>query len=52
MIEMRRWHTPVVVGFAGRMPLVAAHSFDAFGRRLDSYAFKRLRCIHILGARL
>ncbi len=46
------YHTPVVVGFAGGMPLVAAHSFDAFGRRLDSYTFKRLRCIHILGARL
>ncbi len=46
------YHTPVVVGFSGRMPLVAAHTYDAFGRRLDSYSFERLRCIHILGARL
>ena len=46
------YHTPVVVGFLEGMPLVAAHTYDAFGRRLNSYSFERLRCIHILGARL
>ena len=46
------YHTPIVVGFSGGMPLVAAHTNDAFGRRLDSYRFERLRCLHILGARI
>ena len=46
------YHTPIVVGFADGMPLLAAHSNDAFGRRLDSYDFERLRCIHILGVRI
>ena len=45
------YHTPIVVGFQNGMPLLAAHSYDAFGRRMDSYNFQRLRCIHILGAR-
>lgn len=46
------YHTPVVIGFSGGEPLLAAHTFDAFGRRLRSYSFERLRCIHILGARI
>lgn len=46
------YHTPVVVGFSGDMPLVAAHTNDAFGRRLDSYSFANLRCLHILGVRV
>ena len=45
------YHTPVVVGFVNGEPLLAAHSYDAFGRRLSSYSYERLRCIHILGAR-
>ncbi len=45
------YHTPVVVGFSRGVPLVAAHTNDAYGRRLDSYSFERLRCIRILGGR-
>lgn len=45
------YHTPVVVGFSGGVPLVAAHTYDAFGRLLTSYSFERVRYIHVLGAR-
>ena len=45
------YHTPIVVGFSNGEPLLAAHSYDAFGRRLRSYTYERLRCLHILGAR-
>lgn len=45
------YHTPVVVGFQGGEPLLAAHTNDAFNRPLSSYRFDQLRCIHILGAR-
>lgn len=45
------YHTPVVVGFSGGVPLLAAHSYDAFGRSLTSYSFERIRYLHILGAR-
>ncbi len=46
------YHTPIVVGFQGKIPLLAAHSYDAYGRLLTSYRFERLRCLHILGARI
>lgn len=45
------YHTPIVVGFARGVPLVAAHTNDAYNRPLNAYAFERLRCLHILGAR-
>ncbi len=45
------YHTPVIVGFRGDMPLVAAHSYDVYARPLNTYAFDRIRGIHILGAR-
>ena len=45
------YHSPVVVGFANGIPLIAAHSYDAYGRRIDSYRFERIRYIHILGVR-
>lgn len=45
------YHTPMVVGFSRGVPLIAAHTNDAYGRLLSSYFFERLRCIHILGAR-
>ncbi len=45
------YHTPVVVGFARGVPLVAAHSNDAYNRPLNTYRFERLRCIRVLGAR-
>lgn len=45
------YHTPVVVGFARGVPLLATHSYDSFNRPLTSYQYERLRCLHILGAR-
>ncbi len=45
------YHSPVVVGFSGRQPLIAAHSNDAFGRPVNTYTFERIRYIHILGVR-
>ena len=45
------YHTPVVVGFSGGMPLLAAHTYDAFNRPLNSYIYERLRCLHIVGVR-
>ena len=46
------YHTPIVVGFSGRTPLLAAHSYDVYGKPLTAYSFEKLRCIHILGARI
>lgn len=46
------YHTPVVVGFQEGEPLLAAHTYDAYGRLLHSYRFEEIRCLHILGARL
>lgn len=45
------YHTPVVVGFSNGVPLVAAHSYNAFDRPIDSYNFELIRYIHILGVR-
>ncbi len=45
------YHSPVVVGFDGNEILVAAHSYDAFGRTLSSYRAPVTRGLHILGAR-
>ena len=45
------YHSPVVVGFSGGNILVAAHSYDAFGRTLASYRAPVTRGLHILGVR-
>ena len=45
------YHTPVVVGFSRGVPLVAAHTYDAFNRSLNTYRFERIRCLHVLGVR-
>lgn len=45
------YHTPIVVGFDGNEPLLAAHTNDAFARPLSSWQFAQLRCLHILGVR-
>lgn len=45
------YHSPVVVGFSGGQPLIAAHSYDALNRPINSYRFERMRYIHILGVR-
>lgn len=45
------YHSPVVVGINNGRILVAAHSYDAYGKSLSSYRFERARGIHILGVR-
>ena len=45
------YHSPVVVGVVRGKILVAAHSYDAFNKPLNSYRFERARGIHILGVR-
>lgn len=45
------YHSPVVVGFSGGEILVAAHTYDVYGKRLSSYTFERSRGIHILKVR-
>lgn len=45
------YHSPVVVGFSRGQILVAAHSYDAFNKPLNSYTFAKARGIHILGVR-
>lgn len=46
------YHTLLVVGFEGDVPLVAAQSDDAFNRALDTYTYDYARGIHIEGVRL
>ena len=48
----RFYHTLIIVGFSAGEPILAAHSFDAYGRRLSSYYYERLRYLHIAGARM
>ena len=45
------YHTPVVVGFSRGVPLVAAHTNDAFARPLNSYSYQRIRYLHIIAVR-
>ena len=45
------YHSPVVVDVAGNNILVAAHSYDAYMRPLDSYIYEKVRFIHIQGVR-
>lgn len=46
------YHSPVIVAVedGGRI-FVAAHSFDAYMRPLDSYVYDRARFLHIKGVR-
>lgn len=45
------YHTPIVVGFSHGTPLLAAHTYDTYGKPLTGYRFEKMRCLHILGAR-
>lgn len=45
------YHSPVVVGFSRGQILVAAHTYDAYGKPLSTYFFEKARGIHILGVR-
>lgn len=44
------YHSPVVVATSPGI-LVAAHTYDAFGKPLSSYSYGKTRGIHILGVR-
>ena len=46
------YHTGIVVGFRSKEPLVAAHSFDTFGKPLSAYLFEKSRFLHIAGIRI
>ena len=47
-------HTPIVVQIGTPATpaniLLAAHSYDADFRPLDTYTYQQIRCLHILGA--
>ena len=46
------YHSLLVVGFdSGGVPLVAAHSEDAFERPLTDYRYTRVRYLHVAGVR-
>ena len=44
------YHTLVVVGFSGGVPLVAAHTDDSYMRSLNTYYYTSAHGLHILGA--
>lgn len=45
------YHSPVVVQVDRGRIYVAAHSYDVYGKLLTSYAYERVRGIHISGVR-
>ena len=45
------YHSPIIVAVDNGKIFVAAHSFDAYMRPLDSYMFVESRFIHIQGCR-
>ena len=42
-------HTLIIVGISGEKKLVSSHTFDSYGRDIDSYQYKNIRYIHIKG---
>ena len=45
------YHTLIITGYAGGVPLVSAHTDDSLDRRLDTYYYQRIHYLHILGVR-
>lgn len=45
------YHSPVIVHVQDGHIFVAAHSYDAYMRPLDSYTYERARFLHIQGVR-
>lgn len=45
------YHSPVIVAVQGGRIFVAAHSFDAYMRPLDTYVYEKARFLHIQGVR-
>lgn len=46
------YHSPVIVSIEGGRIYVAAHTFDAYMRPLDTYVYDRVRFLHIEGVRV
>lgn len=44
-------HSLIVVGVEHERILIASHTFDSYGRDINTYAYKKIRFIHILGVR-
>ena len=45
------YHTPIVAAVENGRILVAAHTYDAWRRPLDTYLYEKARFLHILGVR-
>lgn len=45
-------HTLIICGFDDLVPLISAHSDDAYMRPLTDYSYTSLRCIHVIGVRV
>lgn len=43
------YHTLIIIGFSNGIPLVAAHTDDAYMRNLNTYHYTSAQGIHILG---
>ena len=43
------YHSCLVTGFRGNVPLVATHTYDAFRKPLTAYVFEKARFLHITG---
>ncbi len=50
--ETGYYHTLLIVGYEGEIPLLAAQSDDAFNRPLSTYNYDTARFIHIDGVRM
>ena len=46
------YHTLIITGFDGRIPLVCAHNDDAYMRPLSTYRFGNARFLRPIGSRL
>lgn len=45
------YHSPIIVAVTPGDLLVAAHSYDVYGKPLSSYVYDQARFLHILGVR-
>lgn len=44
-------HSLIIVGKENQEILIASHSFDSYGRNINTYMYKKIRFIHIVGVR-
>ncbi|MBR2614143.1 MAG: amidase domain-containing protein [Clostridia bacterium] len=49
--ENNFYHNLIITGFNNGIPLVSAHTNDAFDRPVTTYSFDKYRFLHILGVR-